>query len=58
MKQAAGRIDRLTSPYKDLYYYYLKSKSPIDILINRAINRKKNFQESAFIKKSFITQSA
>lgn len=51
MKQSAGRIDRLNTPFKILNYYYLESKSPIDIGISRAIKNKKNFQESAFIRK-------
>lgn len=46
--QAAGRIDRVTTPYKDLYYYHLMSKAPIDIMIHRALSKKKNFNESAF----------
>lgn len=44
--QAKGRIDRLNTPFKDLYYYHLKSKSSIDISINRAITSKKQFNES------------
>lgn len=50
MHQSAGRIDRLNTPFKDLYYYHLKSKSPIDIAISRALNNKKRFNENAFVK--------
>ena len=41
MVQAAGRIDRLDTQYRDLYYYHLKSTSPIDLAINRALADKK-----------------
>ena len=47
--QAAGRIDRLNTKYKDLYFYHLKSMSPIDIAISRALNCKRNFNEKAFL---------
>lgn len=50
MHQSAGRIDRLNTPYKDLYYYYLKSRSGIDIAIERALNDKRKFNESSFIQ--------
>ena len=43
MTQAAGRIDRMNTPYTDLYYYYLRSYSSIDIAINRALSTKKDF---------------
>ena len=48
MQQAAGRIDRLNSPYRDLYFYHLKSRSGIDLAISRALKDKKNFNESSF----------
>lgn len=50
MHQSAGRIDRLNTPYKDLYYYYLKSRSGIDLAIERALNDKRKFNESSFIQ--------
>lgn len=49
MHQSAGRIDRLNTPFKDLYFYHLKTHSGIDLAIFRAIKSKKKFNEKAFV---------
>jgi hypothetical protein len=41
--QARGRIDRMNTPFSDLFYYTLRSKAAIDIAIWRALKAKKNF---------------
>ena len=46
--QSKGRIDRLNTPYKDLYYYHIRSRSGIDLAITRALNSKKKFNETGF----------
>lgn len=51
MKQSAGRINRMNTPYKELYYYHLRSYSPIDMAIKRALSLKKNFNEKAYTSK-------
>lgn len=48
--QSCGRIDRANTPYSDLYFYHLKSRSGIDIGINRALKDKKDFNENDFVK--------
>ena len=48
MVQAAGRIDRMNSPYEKLYYFHLKSNAPIDKAIARALATKKDFNEKDF----------
>ena len=48
MKQAAGRIDRMNTPYTDLYYYHVRSRSGIDLAINRALVNKKQFNEKEY----------
>ena len=50
MTQAAGRIDRLNTPYTDLYYYHFKTRSGIDLGISRSLKEKKNFNEAKYVK--------
>ena len=49
MQQSAGRIDRLNTPFTDLYYYHLKSRSGIDMAISRALKDKKKFNETRWV---------
>lgn len=47
--QAAGRIDRLNTPFTNLYYYYLHSTSIIDLAIQKAFINKRDFNELRFM---------
>ena len=49
--QAKGRVDRLNTPYTNLYYYHLRSQAPVDRAIMQALKNKKTFNERTFIKK-------
>lgn len=50
MQQSAGRIDRLNTPFTDLYYFHLKSRSGIDLAISKALKEKRKFNERGFVK--------
>lgn len=50
LEQAKGRIDRLNTPFLDLYYYHLRSKAPIDMAISRTLKNKKDFNEKKYVK--------
>lgn len=52
LEQAAGRIDRMNTPFSDLYYYHLKTRSGIDLAINKALKEKKRFNETRYVTKS------
>jgi superfamily II DNA or RNA helicase len=47
--QSAGRIDRLNTPFINLYYYYFRSNSIIDLAIQKAFNNKKDFNKYRFM---------
>lgn len=49
LEQCQGRVDRINTPYVDLFYYILRSNSLIDRGITKAIATKKNFNERAFM---------
>jgi len=48
LEQAEGRIDRINTPYTELWYYYFKSESGIDSAISKAVVEKATFNERIF----------
>ncbi len=49
MIQAAGRIDRANTPFKELYYYHFRSASTIDLGIAKALKEKRTFNETKWL---------
>lgn len=47
-EQAHGRIDRMNTPFRDLWYYILRSESFVDKVIWKSLKAKKNFQPAQF----------
>ena len=45
MQQSSGRIDRLNTPFTDLYFYHLVSRASIDAGIRNALKKKQKFNE-------------
>lgn len=39
MEQVSGRIDRLNTPFVDLYYYHMRSESKIDNAIRMRLRK-------------------
>ena len=50
MKQAAGRIDRMNSPFDELFYFRLQSDASIDKGIRTALSNKQSFNEANFLR--------
>lgn len=50
-EQCQGRIDRMNTPFKDLYYYVFRSNTFIDSAIWKALMGKRNFSEKALLAK-------
>jgi hypothetical protein len=49
-EQAKGRIDRLDTPFTDLWYYVISSAAPIDRAIAATLSRKENFNELKWLR--------
>jgi hypothetical protein len=50
IEQGKGRIDRLDTPFTDLYYYILRSASVVDVGIFKSVSEKKDFNETRFLR--------
>lgn len=51
-EQAQGRIDRLNTQYRKLYYYILLSNSISDLAVKRSLMEKKSFNERNWINQN------
>lgn len=49
-EQAQGRIDRLNTPFFDLFYYVFAAKSWTDLAILKSLREKKDFNERKYAK--------
>lgn len=48
-EQSHGRIDRLDTDFRDLYYYTMRSMAEIDWAVWRSLKSKKSFQTEHFV---------
>jgi hypothetical protein len=53
--QAHGRIDRMNTPFTDLNYFTLRSKSGMDTAIWRSLVAKKNFNATNYPVEKLIS---
>ena len=53
-EQAQGRIDRLNTPFTNLYYYVFLSNSQIDKAVRRSLSEKKMFNERIWAAKQHL----
>lgn len=53
LKQSAGRIDRMNTTFKHLYYYHLITTAPIELGIQKSLKQKKNFNEGKWVVSEF-----
>lgn len=53
MEQCMGRIDRMNTPFFDLFYYVFRSESAIDKAIWKTVLKKENFNEKRSAKSDF-----
>lgn len=49
-EQSKGRIDRMNTPFKQLFYYIFRSTAQIDMRIWQTLMTKKDFNESRYAK--------
>lgn len=49
-EQAKGRIDRLNTPYTNLWYYIFRSNAAIDVAIFKTLRTKKTFNETKYLQ--------
>jgi hypothetical protein len=56
LEQCKGRIDRMNTPFSDLYYYHIWSDAPIEKAIKAANKRKEIFNERQFTGDHFANE--
>jgi hypothetical protein len=55
--QAHGRIDRLNTPFRDLYYFILISDLVVDQAVMKCLRSKKSFNEAEFLRSGAVRSS-